>query len=283
MLTIALILGIIEGLTEFLPVSSTGHLIIAGHLLGFTDDTAETFEVFIQLGAILAVVVLYWRRFAGLVPRWSCGDLEQGGDGATQGSVTEKSAITGWSGVLRLAAACAPVFVIGLVARDAIKSYLFAPTPVAWALIVGGVVMILVDRDHRAVRGERVGLDKISLKQAVGVGCIQCFALWPGISRSGATIIGGLACGLERRAAAEFSFLVAVPVMAVATLFDLIKSLPHLSDEVVVPFLVGFVVSFLVAIAAIRAFVAFLGSFSMLPFGVYRVVLGVVLLGLGVR
>jgi len=272
MLTIAVILGIIEGLTEFLPVSSTGHLIIAGHLLGFTDETADTFEVFIQLGAILAVVVLYWRRFVALLPYESSGGVEN----------RRESAITGWNGIVKLAAACAPVFVLGLLARDAIKAYLFSPTPVAWALIVGGIVMIFVDRDHRAARGERVGLDDISLKQAVGIGCLQCFALWPGISRSGATIIGGLACGLERRAAAEFSFLVAVPVMAVATVFDLLKSLSHLSSDVFVPFLVGFIVSFIVAIAAIRAFVAFLGSFSMLPFGVYRVVLGVVLLALGV-
>ena len=267
MLLLAVILGIIEGLTEFLPVSSTGHLIVAGHLLGFTDEVADTFEVFIQLGAILAVVALYWHRFVALIPAPRVHSSSSGG-------------MSGWSGLVKIGCACAPVFILGLLARDAIKTYLFSPIPVAWALIVGGIVMMMVDRDHRAARGERVSLDGITLKQAVGVGCIQCFALWPGISRSGATIIGGLACGLERRAAAEFSFLVAVPVMAAATVFDLYKSIHLLNSSVVAPFALGFLVSFVVAIAAIRAFVAFLGAFSMVPFGVYRVVLGCVILAM---
>lgn len=267
MVLLAVILGVIEGLTEFLPVSSTGHLIIAGHLLGFTDEVADTFEVFIQLGAILAVVVLYWRRFVALIPSPS----RPTGPG---------SLMTGWSGLVRIWCGCAPVFVLGLLARDVIKGSLFSPIPVAWALIIGGIVMMVVDRDHRAARGERVSLDGITLRQAIGVGCIQCFALWPGISRSGATIIGGLACGLERRAAAEFSFLVAVPVMAAATVFDLYKSLHLLDSSVIVPFATGFIVSFIVAVIAIRAFVAFLGAFSMVPFGVYRVVLGGVILAM---
>lgn len=267
MVLLAVILGVVEGLTEFLPVSSTGHLIVVGHLLGFTDEVADTFEVFIQLGAILAVVVLYWRRFVALIPFPVMAGSHPGG-------------ITGWSGITKIGCACAPVFVLGLVARDAIKGFLFSPIPVAWALIIGGIVMMVVDRDHRAARGERVSLDGITLKQAVGVGCIQCFALWPGISRSGATIIGGLACGLERRAAAEFSFLVAVPVMAAATAFDLYKSIHLLDSAVVVPFATGFIVSFIVAIAAIRGFVAFLGAFSMVPFGVYRILLGGIILAM---
>ncbi len=267
LLWIAVVLGVVEGLTEFLPVSSTGHLIVVGHLLGFTDDVADTFEVFIQLGAILAVVVLYWRRFLALLPR--ADGVKREGEG---------NALAGWSGIIKIGAACLPVFVLGLIARDAIKTYLFSPVPVAWALIVGGIVIMIVDRDHRAARGERCSLDQISLKQAIGIGCIQCFALWPGISRSGATIIGGLACGLERRAAAEFSFLVAVPVMMAATGYDLLKSWQVLDGSVLVPFLGGFLVSFVVAVAAIRGFVAFLGSGSMVSFAVYRVVLGIVVL-----
>jgi undecaprenyl-diphosphatase len=280
LLPLVIVLGIIEGLTEFLPVSSTGHLVIAGRLLGFTDESSSTFLIFIQLGAILAVVVLFWRRFLDLIPaqlsfilprKFIVAEPELGGN-------TTDDAMRSWSGLVRIGAGCFPVFTLGLFARDAIKSHLMAPVPVAWALIVGGIVMIMVDRDHRATAGKRVPLEKISIAQAVCIGLFQCFSLWPGISRSGATIIGGLAVGLNRKAAAEFSFFVAVPVMVVATTYELLKSINVLDSSLIVPFAIGFIVSFIVAILAIRSFISFVTSFSMFPFGIYRIIVGAVIL-----
>jgi undecaprenyl-diphosphatase len=255
----AAVLGIIEGLTEFFPISSTGHMIIVGELLGFTGEKAETFEIFIQLGAILSVVVLYLNRFLGLLP-WKIG-----GQG-----------LTGLRGLWFLFVACVPVSILGLLFRSTIRDNLFSSFTVAIALIVGGVAMILLERLSLRPRVHTV--DEITTKQALAIGCFQCLALWPGMSRSASTIIGGLLSGLQRQVAAEFSFLVAVPLMCAAVGWDLLKSIDHLSLSDIPLFSVGFVVSFLTAILAIRFFTSLLKRYTLSSFGYYRIVLGLAVL-----
>ncbi|HQH27319.1 MAG TPA: undecaprenyl-diphosphate phosphatase [Oligoflexia bacterium] len=259
----ALILGIVEGLTEFIPVSSTGHLIITGKLLRFESDAAGTFEIFIQLGAILAVVFLYWKRFAALF------DFSEKITG---------SGFCGAPGMLKLALGCAPAFVFGALFHKTIKHYLFGPGTVAAALIFGGVAMMLIE--WRRQKANVVPFEQISCRQAFLIGLFQCLALWPGISRSGATIIGGLILGLERRAAAEFSFILAVPVMFAAVGYDLLQSASLVQSADIPAFAVGFVVSLVTAAAAVRFFIAALGHVTLVPFGIYRIIAGIVVLKL---
>jgi undecaprenyl-diphosphatase len=250
------ILGVVEGITEFLPISSTGHMILVGEWLGFTGETAETFEVFIQLGAILSVLVLYFKRFFRLIP----------------GNQSSSTGFAGIRGLMLLIVACIPVSLLGLIFRDFIRDYLFSSYTVALALIVGGVAMILLEHVPRTTRVR--DLDSLSLGDAVVVGLFQCFALWPGMSRSASTIIGGLLRGLERTVAAEFSFLVAVPVMCAAVGWDLLKSISHLDSSDVPLFAIGFFVSFVVALVAIRSFLHLLKRFTLAGFGYYRIALG---------
>jgi undecaprenyl-diphosphatase len=251
LLLVAAIMGVVEGLTEFLPVSSTGHLIIAGHLLGFTGDRASTFEIFIQLGAILAVVWLERGRFLGLLRP----DPER--------------AFSGARGIALLALTTAPALVAGALLHDTVKSRLFGTGPVALGLFLGGIGILVVEWLRPAP--EIHGVDDIGWRQALLIGICQCFALWPGVSRAGATIVGGLLCRLDRRAAATYSFLAAVPVMVAATLFDLYKSRALLSSADALPFAIGFLVSFVAAVAAIRTFIALLGRFTLRPFAWYRI------------
>ncbi len=253
---IAIILGIVEGLTEFIPVSSTGHLIVVGDLLGFVGDKAATFEVAIQLGAILSVLVLYRHRFLGLLP---------GKEGFVPGSALE-----GWRGVWRIALATIPALVAGYFGHRVIKTYLFNPGAVSLALAVGGVGILLAEGfiSRRASRS----VDELTLGQALGIGLFQTLALWPGISRSGATIIGGLLLGLDRRGAAEFSFLIAVPIMLAATGFELLQMGGSFTADEVAQFAVGFAVSFVVALMAIATFIRILSRWSLAPFAWYRIV-----------
>ena len=255
---IAAVLGIVEGLTEFLPVSSTGHLIIAGHLLGFVGDKADSFEVAIQLGAILSVVWLYWRRFVGLVP------------GTAQFTLTAASSLNGWPGLWRIALATLPALAVGYVARHSIKAQLFNPEAVTLALAVGGVAILLVER--LAERRRANELDRVTLTQALGVGLFQILALWPGTSRAAATIVGGMILGLERKAAAEFSFLIAVPVLFAASGYELLKLRDQFVADDGIGLVIGFVVSFLVALLAIKGFVSFLSRGRLAPFAWYRIV-----------
>jgi len=255
---IAAVLGVVEGLTEFLPVSSTGHLIIAGHLLGFVGDKAASFEVAIQLGAILSVVLLYWRRFVGLVP------------GTAQFKLTAESSLNGWPGLLRIALAILPALAVGYLARHAIKAQLFNPEAVTLALAVGGVAILLAERI--AVRGRVNELDGVTLIQALGVGLFQILALWPGTSRAAATIVGGMILGLERKAAAEFSFLIAVPVLFAASGYELLKMHDQFITDDAIGLAIGFVVSFVVALLAIKAFVSYLSRGKLAPFAWYRIV-----------
>lgn len=253
----ALVLGIVEGLTEFLPISSTGHLILVGEVLGFTGDKAATFDVFIQLGAILAVVVLYRRRFVGLL------DMNKPG-------------LAGKRGLQMLAATTAPALVAGFLLHGIIKDYLFNPMSVAIGLLVGGIALILVERLHKSGKG--IDIDHISTAQALKIGCFQTLALAPGVSRSGATIVGGRLLGLSRQAAVEYSFLAAVPVMIAAVSYDLYKSLPHLQASDFGMFAVGFVAAFVSALLAITFFVKLVARFSLEPFGWYRIGLAVLTL-----
>jgi undecaprenyl-diphosphatase len=255
-LLIAAILGVVEGLTEFLPVSSTGHMIIVGHLLGFEGETAKTFEVVIQLGSILAVVVMFWRRLFGLIGIHFGRPPQHEGEG--KGRLT----------LIHILLGMAPAVVLGLIFHDTIKS-LFNPINVMYALVVGGVLLIAAEvlkpKEPRAP-----GLDDMTYRQAFMIGCFQCLALWPGFSRSGATISGGMLMGVSRYAASEFSFLLAVPMMMGATALDLYKSFHFLTVGDSPMFAVGFVTAFLVAPVAIKTFLQLIKRISFIPFAIYR-------------
>jgi undecaprenyl-diphosphatase len=249
---IAVILGIVEGATEFIPVSSTGHLIVASDWLGYVGDQANTFVIFIQLGAILAIVWLYRATLVENVRGWNREP--------------------GWRFFTNLAIAFVPAAVFGLVFSDLIKAYLFNPLTVAGALIVGGVIILLIERWQPPTRVATV--QEIPWRLALGVGLVQVLALFPGVSRSGATIMGGYSLGLSRRAATEFSFFLAIPVMCAATVYDLIGSRDVLSPSDFPMFAVGFVVSFLTAVVIVRKFVAFVSRHSFAWFAWYRIAFG---------
>lgn len=255
---IAVILGIVEGLTEFIPVSSTGHLIIAGHLIGFVGDKASSFEVAIQFGAILSVVVLYWQRFLRLIPS------------DTGSTVNTRSTLDGWSGLWRIGVATLPALIVGYAARHAIKERLFTPEAVTLALAIGGVAILV---SERFVSGRRSSsIDALTLPQALGIGLFQVLALWPGTSRSAATIVGGMLLGLDRRSAAEFSFLIAVPVLLAAECYELIKIRALFSTQDLTQFAIGFLVSFVVALLTVKGFIRYLGRWNLVPFAWYRIV-----------
>jgi undecaprenyl-diphosphatase len=257
-LVYAVILGIVEGFTEFIPVSSTGHLIVAGHLLGFEGPKAATFEIFIQLGAILAVVFLYKERFFRLCTfHMSVG-------------------FTGTRGLILLGLTTLPGLVVGAVSHRFIKAYLFTPATVALGLGIGGIGILVVERFLPRVK--KSGLDTLNYRDAVEVGLFQCLALWPGMSRSACTIVGGMALGIERETAAHYSFLAAVPIMFAATVLDLYKSLPILQGSDVPMFGIGFGVSFIAAWLAIKFFLRFLGSHTLNPFGWYRIIVALAIL-----
>ena len=249
----ALILSIVEGLTEFLPVSSSGHLILVGDLLNFSGEKAATFEVVIQLGAIMAVVVLYWKRFWGLVK--------------PQPYVR----FAGMRGIVLLILTSLPASLLGLLLHSTIKTYLFRPVTVLGALVVGALVMIFVER--RKFKPSYITLDDMTPKLALGIGCFQCLALWPGFSRSAATIMGGMLLGSKRSLAAEYSFIAAVPIMVAATGYDMLKSW-HLFSAADIPFFaVGMVGSFLAALLAVKVFIRLMGRRTLVPFAIYRLLL----------
>ena len=263
-LLVAALLGLVEGLTEFLPVSSTGHLILVSHWLGSVDEGAKSFDIVIQLGAILAVVVHYRRLFADRVR----GLLE--GDPASRRLFGA------------LAIAFIPAALVGLVLGKTIKRLLFGPLPVAAALLVGGIVMIVVERLRKArhVEGES-GTEHVTFERALLIGVGQCFALWPGMSRSMSTIVAGQLAGLSTATAAEFSFLLSVPTLGAATLYEVFKARHELAHGGGAPQLVvGLVVSFVVAWLVIAAFLRYLSRRGLEPFGYYRIALAVLVLAL---
>lgn len=262
-LLIAIILGIIEGTTEFIPVSSTGHLILATELLGFDAERWAAFNVIIQLGAILAVIVLYWRTF------WSV--LQ----GLLQGQPTS------WKFLRNILIGFTPAAVLGLVLIDNIELLLGNPVVVAVAFIVGGIAILAIEMTVKP--GEIVGVAEMPLRTAVGVGILQCLSMIPGVSRSGATILGGLSLGLERRTAAEFSFFLAVPTMIGATVLEFARHRDALLTDAggvgISSIAAGFIVSFIVAILVVRAFVRYVSRRGFAPFAWYRIVAGSLALG----
>jgi len=253
----AAFLGLVEGVTEFLPVSSTGHLIVAGELVGFTGGRAKTFEIFIQLGAILAVVWMYRERFL-----------------ATAQDLGRHPRSRRFIGNLLLA--FLPAAVVGLLTHDWIKAHLFTVPTVAVALVAGGVLILLIERLHPAERAASV--DDIPAGLALGVGFAQVLSLFPGVSRAGATILGGYLLGLSRTAATEFSFFLAVPVMLAATLLELVSSREALTAADLPVFGVGFVIAFASALLVIRAFLGFVARRDFTPFAWYRIAAGALLL-----
>lgn len=253
---IAVLLGIVEGVTEFLPVSSTGHLILAGHLLGFTGERAATFEICIQLGAILAIVLLYQDVFRNLF------------------NFQSRRGFAGTRGLLLLALTTLPALLAGALVHGVIKRHLFNTTTVAIGLGVGGAAMVWIER--ALPRPRCYSLGALRWSDALYVGLFQCLALWPGTSRSAATILGGMCLGLERKTAAEYSFLAAVPVLCAAALLDLYKSRHLLQASDLPLFAIGFVVSFLAAWVSVKGFLRLLVSRTLIPFGWYRIALAVV-------
>lgn len=266
----AMVLGVVEGLTEFLPISSTGHLILANSLLGLSGQKIATFDVVIQLGAILAVVVLYWRRFLGLVAPWMIEPERAPAIGLASGS-GDKPRFAGRRGLLFLLLTSLPASLLGLASHDFIKEHLFGPSSVAWALGAGAVIILTVETLRPRPRFEC--LDDMTPLLALGIGCFQCLALWPGFSRSAATIMGGMILGARRTMAAEYSFIAAVPIMVAATGLELLKNFDNFSGSDLAFLAVGFSVSFISAWAAIKWFIALLGKITLRPFAYYRLIL----------
>jgi len=252
----AVILGVVEGATEFIPVSSTGHLIVAGDWLGFTGEDAKAFEIFIQLGAILAIVWLYRVRLARVL-RTAATDP------------TSRRLVT------NLLIAFLPAAVVGLLAHKAIKAYLFSPMVVAITMLLGGIAILLIELWRP--RPQVATVEELPPPTALGIGLAQVLALVPGTSRSGATIMGAYCLGLTREAATEFSFFLAVPTMVAATGYDLAKSASALSSADVPLFGVGFLVAFLTAVIVVRAFVAYVARSSFAAFAWYRIGFGLLL------
>jgi undecaprenyl-diphosphatase len=257
----AFIMGIVEGLTEFLPISSTGHLILAGSLLNFTGDKVKVFEIVIQAGAILAVIWEYRIRIASVLT----------------GLFTERRA---QRFALNLVVAFLPAAALGFLFNTRIKAVLFAPVPVALAFIVGGFVILWVEKRQRAAptQARIESVDDMTVMDAFKVGCAQAFALVPGTSRSGATIIGGMLFGLSRKAATEFSFFLAIPTLLAATVYSLYKERALLSAADVPMFTVGTIAAFVSAFLCVRWLLRYISTHDFTAFAWYRIVFGLLVL-----
>jgi undecaprenyl-diphosphatase len=257
----AFIQGVVEGLTEFLPVSSTGHLIIVSDLLGLNDEKGKVFDIVIQLGAILAIC---WEYRARLAKAFS---------GLASDPVQQRFAVN-------LFVAFLPAAIVGLALQRQIKAYLFNPVSVALALIVGAMVIFVVERWYAKHGAPRVtSVDEMGWRDALKVGLAQCFSLIPGTSRSGATIMGGMLFGLSRQAATEFSFFLAVPIMFAASGYQMVKYRDLLSRDDLATFAVGFVVSFAFALLAVKALIRYVAHHDFKAFAWYRIALGIAVLG----
>lgn len=248
----SIIIAIIEGLTEFLPISSTGHMILASTAMGIHDDEfVKTFEVFIQLGAILAIALMYIKRF-----------------------------FRGLKIYFKLLAAFIPSAIVGLLAYDIIKGYLFNPVVVSVSLILGGVILILIDKKVVSQESHLAEVEDISYKNAFFIGLFQCLSMVPGTSRAAATIIGGVFNGLDKKQATEFSFLLAVPTMMAAGGYDLIKSDLAFTQEQIILLAIGSGVAFISAWIAVKLFIRYVSNHGFTAFGWYRIVLGILFLAL---
>jgi len=246
----AIIIAIVEGLTEFLPVSSTGHMILASSLLGIENDAfLKTFEISIQIGAIMAIVIMYIKRFFRSFEIYK-----------------------------KLFAAFIPTGVIGFLAYPYIKEYLFNPIIVSVTLILGGIILILIDKKAVKQVSEYPELEDVSLKNSFYIGLIQCISMIPGVSRAGATIVGGIFNGFNKKQAMEFSFLLAVPTMVAATGYDLLKTPVQFDHHEIILLLIGLIVAFIVAWIAVKAFIAFVEKNGFTFFGWYRIIIGILYL-----
>lgn len=254
---VAILLGLVEGLTEFIPVSSTGHLILLVDLLGFQGPPGRVFEIVIQLGAILAIVVVYWRKFWGVLI------------GLPRDPVAQRFTIN-------VLVAFLPAAVIGVVAHDFIKEMLFSPWTVSIALIVGGIAILLIERAKPVPRIDDI--DRFTPLLAFKIGLCQVVAMIPGVSRSGATIMGALLLGVARAPATEFSFFLAVPTMVGATTLDIYKNFDSLNADDALILAVGLLGAFVAALVVVRTLVAFVSRRGFTPFAWYRIVLGSLML-----
>ncbi len=246
----SIILSIVEGITEFLPISSTGHMILASKLMGIPEsEFNKTFEIFIQLGAIFAIVLLYSRKF-----------------------------ILKFNIYRKLIFAFVPTAIMGFLLYKIIKTYLFNPYVVSFALVIGGIFLILFDRIKIKSDKAQLPLEEIPDKSAFWIGCMQCISMIPGVSRAAATIIGGMINGLTKRQAAEFSFLLAIPTMFAASALDLYKTNIHLGTPEIKLMAMGFVIAFLTALVAVILFLKILDKYGFKHFGIYRIIIGIIFL-----
>lgn len=246
----AIILAVVEGLTEFLPISSTGHMVLTSYMMGIEESQfVKSFEVIIQFGAIFAVLVVYWRRF---LPQWTF--------------------------YKKLFAAFLPTGIIGFFVKDYVDILLGSAQVVAWSFIIGGIILILTDRYFAHLNTEGRKIDQLTYKDSLLLGVFQSIAMIPGVSRSAATIIGGLGLKMNRKEAAEFSFFLAVPTLAAATLYKTLKLYKTIEPEQIYLLLVGNIVAFCVAIVAIKSFIRFLSSHGFKYFGYYRILMGLIFL-----
>lgn len=246
----AIILAVVEGLTEFLPISSTGHMVLTSYMMGIEESPfVKSFEVIIQFGAIFAVLVVYWRRF---LPQWTF--------------------------YKKLFTAFLPTGIIGFFVKDYVDILLGSAQVVAWSFIIGGIILILTDRYFAHLNTEGRKIDQLTYKDSLLLGVFQSIAMIPGVSRSAATIIGGLGLKMNRKEAAEFSFFLAVPTLAAATLYKTLKLYNTIESEQIYLLLVGNIVAFCVAIVAIKSFIRFLSSHGFKYFGYYRILMGLIFL-----
>jgi undecaprenyl-diphosphatase len=254
---IAVIVGIVEGVTEFLPVSSTGHMVVVGHMLGFDGPLASVFDVFIQLGAILSILFIYKERFARFFTK--------------EGWQVNKG-FSAW----HVAAGIVPVALVGLILHGPIKHYLFSPYTVVIGLLAGSVLMMYAEKKMGPKNDELLDdIDKLSLKQAAQIGAYQIFSLWPGFSRSGSTLAGGLLTGVSRDCSAKYTFIIAVPLMFMACIYDLLKNLQNLNSNDLMILAIGFVVAFVVAYISVLWFLKFLHNSSLKAFAYYRIIFAI--------
>ena len=246
----AIIIGIIEGFTEFLPISSTGHMIVASKFLGIDQDAVtKAYEVIIQFAAIMAVMLIYREK------------------------ITFKK-INLWT---KLFVAFLPLAIVGFIFKDQIKA-LFNVETVAWMFIIGGIVFLIVEYFYKEKEAHTTEVEEVSFIQALWIGISQVFALIPGTSRSGATMIGGMLTGLDRKTSSDFSFLLAIPVMGAVTAYDVLKHYKEFADANLVAFGMGFITAFIVAYITVKVFLVFIQKFSFVPFGIYRILFGIILL-----
>jgi undecaprenyl-diphosphatase len=246
----SIVLSIIEGLTEFLPISSTGHMILASSVLNIPEDAfVKTFEISIQIGAIMAIVLLYTKRY-----------------------------LKEFSLYLKLGIAFIPTGIIGFLAYPYIKAYLFNPIVVTVSLISGGIILILIDKKASGLEGKTVAIESISYKNAFFIGLFQSVSMIPGVSRAAATIIGGIFNGLDKKHAIEFSYLLAVPTMFVASGYDLYKTSIEFSGHEIFLIGLGIVVAFIIALIAVKVFVRFVENYGFKYFGYYRIIIGILFL-----